>query len=239
MASCGISRAIGVLLTLLLPSTSTFGTDSTCMASRPRDSTDMLAAGRGYQPVRKRSVPEAPEDASLVGAARDGDRGAFGRLYDLYARMVHGVLLARVPTGEVDDLVQDVFMMALRRLSTLRESGSFGAWLAAIARNLANDYHRRSVLADSTSTEDIGSGNTGGDDQVLATAILDVIRSLPAAYRETLILRLVEGMTGPEIAARTGMTQGSVRVNLHRGMQQLRAKLSSCQGSDRPQQETR
>jgi RNA polymerase sigma-70 factor (ECF subfamily) len=50
--------------------------------------------------------------------------------------------------------------------------------------------------------------------------------SLSESYRETLILRLVEGMTGPEIAARTGMTHGSVRVNLHRGMEQLRAKLN-------------
>ena len=50
--------------------------------------------------------------------------------------------------------------------------------------------------------------------------------SLSETYRETLILRLVEGMTGPEIAARTGMTHGSVRVNLHRGMEQLRAQLS-------------
>jgi RNA polymerase sigma-70 factor, ECF subfamily len=209
------------------------------MASRPRDSVDMLAAGLGYRPVRKGSVSEVSEDESLVGAARDGDRGAFGRLYDLYARMVHGVLLARVPLGEVDDLVQDVFMMALRRLSTLREPGSFGAWLAAIARNLANDYHRRSVpedrLADNASTGDIGPGNTGGDLQDLAIAILDAIRSLPPAYRETLILRLVEGMTGPEIAARTGMTQGSVRVNLHRGMQQLRAKLSPNPTSGREQ----
>jgi RNA polymerase sigma-70 factor, ECF subfamily len=49
---------------------------------------------------------------------------------------------------------------------------------------------------------------------------------LPEAYRETLILRLVEGMTGPEIAARTGLSHGSVRVNLHRGMQQLREKLA-------------
>ena len=164
------------------------------MASRPRDSADTLAAGLGYRPVRKQSVLEVSEDASLVGAARDGDRGAFGRLYDLYARMVHGVLLARVPTGEVDDLVQDVFMLALRRLSTLRETGSFGAWLAAIARNLANDYHRRSVpedqLADCVSTEDAGPGNTSGDHQDLATAILDAIRSLPPAYRETLILVL-------------------------------------------------
>ena len=61
--------------------------------------------------------------------------------------------------------------------------------------------------------------------------------SLPDAYRETLILRLVEGMTGPEIAARTGMTHGSVRVNLHRGMEQLRAKLSGDPRLDRPEQE--
>ena len=80
-----------------------------------------------------------------MAAAQDGDRAAFGQLYERYARMVHGVLLARVPVGDVDDLVQDVFMRALRRLSTLRETASFGAWLAAIARNVANDYHRRSV----------------------------------------------------------------------------------------------
>ena len=159
-----------------------------------------------------------------------GDRAAFGRLYDRYARMVHGVLLAKVPIGEVDDLVQDVFLLALRRLSTLREIGSFGAWLAAIARNRANDFHRRSVpedqLADDTSENDIERASISADHHSPAAAILDAIRALPDAYRETLILRLVEGMTGPEIAARTGLTHGSVRVNLHRGMQQLRAKLS-------------
>lgn len=58
-----------------------------------------------------------------------------------------------------------------------------------------------------------------------ALVALEAIRSLPEAYRETLILRLVEGMTGPEIAARTGLTPASVRVNLHRGMKHLRAKL--------------
>ena len=75
-----------------------------------------------------------------------------------------------------------------------------------------------------------------------AAAILDAIRALPDAYRETLILRLVEGMTGPEIAARTGLTHGSVRVNLHRGMQQLRAKLSanpSSQGHELQKPKTR
>jgi len=58
-----------------------------------------------------------------------------------------------------------------------------------------------------------------------ANEILELIRDLPEAYRETLVLRLVEGMTGPEIAERTGLTPASVRVNLHRGMKQLREKL--------------
>jgi RNA polymerase sigma-70 factor (ECF subfamily) len=216
------------------------------MASGAGDQVD-LAAGLESRPVREQSAPEIAEDAVLVSAARDGDRAAFGRLYDRYARMVHGVLLAKAPVGEVDDLVQDVFLLALRRLSTLREAGSFGAWLAAIARNLANDYHRHSVpedqLGDDASENEIERGNIRRDDQIsddqsAAVAILDVIRTLPDAYRETLILRLVEGMTGPEIAARTGLTHGSVRVNLHRGMQQLRAKLSPSASSDEPGQAT-
>jgi len=84
------------------------------------------------------------EDTLLVEAARGGDRSAYGRLYDRHARMVHGILLARVPPGEVDDLVQDVFLQALPRLNSLRDAARFGAWLAAIARNRANDYYRRS-----------------------------------------------------------------------------------------------
>jgi RNA polymerase sigma-70 factor (ECF subfamily) len=213
------------------------------MALTSRDRVDLLASGPGTSPVKGQSVTDASECAMLVGAARDGDRAAFGRLYHRYARMVHGVLLAKVPLGEVDDLVQDVFMIALRRLCTLRETGSFGAWLAAIARNRSNDYHRRSVpedqLAEDSLDQDIGSRNASGEADGPAAAILDAVKSLPAAYKETLILRLVEGMTGPEIAARTGMTHGSVRVNLHRGMQQLRAKLSSTPDRNGPQQETR
>ena len=58
-----------------------------------------------------------------------------------------------------------------------------------------------------------------------ALHLLGMVRSLPAAYRETLVLRLVEGFTGPEIAERTGLTAASVRVNLHRGMKLLREKL--------------
>ena len=179
------------------------------------------------------SASESPNESSLVNAARDGDRAAFGGLYARYARMVHGILLARIPPGDVDDLVQDVFLRALPRLHTLRDVGRFGGWLAAIARNCANDYHRRSRPSQSLSDQEAEGAISDGVREREAAAILEVVRRLPETYRETLILRLVEGMTGPEIAARTGLTEGSVRVNLHRGMQQLRQKLgSTARGSE-------
>jgi RNA polymerase sigma-70 factor (ECF subfamily) len=58
-----------------------------------------------------------------------------------------------------------------------------------------------------------------------ARLLLTEVRRLPEAYRETLVLRFVEGLTGPEIAELTGLTPGSVRVNLHRGVELLRARL--------------
>jgi RNA polymerase sigma-70 factor (ECF subfamily) len=170
-------------------------------------------------------------DDALVHAAQQGDRAAFGLLYARYSRMVHGILLARVPFSDVDDLVQDVFLQALPRLTDLRDVSHFPGWLASIARNRATDFHRRvkaneefdenssSVLSESPST------NHSSHSSAEAHAVLDAIRSLPEVYREPLILRLVEGLTGPEIAARTGLTHGSVRVNLHRGMLQLREIL--------------
>ena len=54
---------------------------------------------------------------------------------------------------------------------------------------------------------------------------MDAIAALPEAYRETLMLRFVAGLSGPEIAERTGLTHGSVRVNLHRGVALLRERM--------------
>ncbi len=174
------------------------------------------------------AVGEFSENSRLVASARDGNRAAFGELYARYARMVHGILLARVPLEDVDDLVQDVFLLALRRLSTLREPAAFGGWLATIARNRSNDFHRR-TREISELPENLAGHNPEVPE---ALAALAAIRTLPEAYRETLILRLVEGMTGPEIAARTHLTPASVRVNLHRGMKQLREKLGRSQGHE-------
>ena len=165
---------------------------------------------------------ESPE-AALVAAVRAGDRDAFARLYESFAPLVHGVLLARVPYDEVSDLVQDVFLVAFRKLESLRDATRFGPWVAMIARNRAMDFHRRR-----RETEELRDEVARGACHVAeAREALEVIRSLPEAYRETLVLRLVEGMTGPEIAERTGLQPASVRVNLHRGMKLLRERLGA------------
>lgn len=169
---------------------------------------------------------ETPIEITLVRAVLEGDRDGFSKLYDLYAPLVHGILLARVPRAEVDDLVQDIFLHAFKKLHTLRDGAAFGPWIAMIARNRAVDFHRRS-----RATVEITDDLRGSDKQeARAAEILELIRSLPDAYRETLVLRLVEGMTGPEIAVRTGLTAASVRVNLHRGMKLLREKLGFTEG---------
>ena len=173
------------------------------------------------RPVTDRAAIQAAEDAALIEDVREGRPGAFDRLYARYARMVHGILLARVSRPEAEDLVQDVFLTVHRRLHTLREVRAFGGWLAMIARNRAMDHVRR----EPSHVELPEDAAAPGSDDAEAFEALDAIRALPEAYREPLMLRLVEGLTGPEIALRTGLTPGSVRVNLHRGMALLRHAL--------------
>ena len=177
----------------------------------------LMEGGRREAEAAAAAAPEA----ALVASARAGDREAFARLYDLYAPLVHGVLLARVPYDEVGDLVQDVFLVAFLKLGSLRDAGRFGPWVAMIARNRATDFHRRAHATEELREE---IAHTDGR-EAEAAEVLEIVRSLPEAYRETLVLRLVEGMTGPEIAARTGLQPASVRVNLHRGMKLLRERL--------------
>lgn len=164
------------------------------------------------------------DDVSLlVLAAMSGDHDAFGQLYRRFGRAVQGVLMARLPHDTAEDLVQDVFLNAYRRLRDLREPAAFGGWVCTMARRLATDHYRRhqptETLVDSVAAPD------KPDVVAEARRIVEIIHTLPEAYRETLILRLVEGHSGQEIADLTGLSAGSVRVNLHRGFRLLRERL--------------
>lgn len=156
----------------------------------------------------------------LVAAARGGDRAAFTGLYERFHRVVHAIALARVAACDAGDVVQDVFADAWRKLPRLREPAAFPGWITAIARNRATDAARRRhtiELAADLAVEP--------PPRAEAAAALQAIRALPDTYREALILRLVEGLSGPEIAEHTGMSPDSVRVHLHRGMKLLRERL--------------
>lgn len=177
--------------------------------------------------AHRRSV-SAPElrDAGvgeLVVAARAGSRAAFATLYEKFHRAIHAVALARVAACDAGDVVQDVFAEAWARLDGLREPAAFPGWIMTMARNRAIDRaRRRGPTIDAEADRAIAPVPTAE-----AHAALRAIRALPEAYRETLLMRLVEGLTGPEIAEKTGLTPESVRVNLHRGMKLLREKLEA------------
>jgi RNA polymerase sigma-70 factor (ECF subfamily) len=174
--------------------------------------------------------PVDAAEAELVRRARRGDRAAFADLYDDYASMVHGILISMVTAQDAKDLVQDVFLSALRAIEGLERDDRFGPWVATIARNRAKDAYKSRTpevgldeVLDPAAPETHAEQPAGEDEE--AERVFAVVRDLPEAYRETLCLRLVEGLTGPEIATRTGLTHGSVRVNLHRGMKLLRERL--------------
>src|SRR4051812_23293756 len=85
------------------------------------------------RPTDSFGAPDAVTAA--VRALATGDADAFAAVYAAYSRMVHAILVGRIPRVDVDDLVQDVFLLAFTRIRELRDAAAFGGWLAAIARN--------------------------------------------------------------------------------------------------------
>jgi RNA polymerase sigma-70 factor (ECF subfamily) len=159
-----------------------------------------------------------------VAGARKNEREAFGRLHGHFSRMVHAIIVTKVPAAEASDLTQDVFVVMLSKLSGLEDDYAFPAWLMELARNRAARFHRDRPRTESLEDVDEAAApdRSGWPD---AKKVLNALKQLPEAYAETLAMRLIEGLNGPDIAERTGLTPGSVRVNLHRGMAMLREKL--------------
>ena len=162
------------------------------------------------------------EIAEWVRAAQAGSPEAFGKLHRRFVALVHGVLLSRFRPAVAEELTQECFLIAFQKLPQLRDALKFGPWIAAIARRL-----KAQERSECTSEEGIDIADTRQNPESSAEAerILIAIHQLPMAYREALVLRLVEGMDGAEIAAAIGLSPESVRVNLHRGLKKLRELL--------------
>src|ERR1043165_8931111 len=122
-------------------------------------------------------------DAATVLAAPAGDERAFEALYRRYARVVHWILLSRLPASEVEDLVQEVFLTALNKLKSLREPAAFPGWIASIARNRATAPIRR-MTPEEELDDRVPSRSSSAADRAEAKRALMAIQSLPDAYRE-------------------------------------------------------
>ena len=174
----------------------------------------------------------------LVRRAQRGEREAWSELYANFARTVHGIALAIAGPRHADDVTQDVFCSVFMALPTLREPQALPGFVCSAARNAAHDALRRQrrrpgeQASDAQRPDELParepSPAAAAADRELAERVLAVIQGLPVAYRETLVLRLVAGLTGEQIAERTGLTHGSVRVNLTRGMALLRPRLQEA-----------
>lgn len=169
----------------------------------------------------------------VVQRAQRGDREACAGLYAEFARTVHAIVLAHVGAGFADDVTQEVFCSVFASLATLRDPAAFPAFVCTAARNAARSALRQKRRAPRQESPDgLAAGgpspSASAEQREAAERVHAVIATLPEAYRETLLLRLVAGLSGAEIAARTGLTHGSVRVNLTRGMALLRPLLQEA-----------
>jgi RNA polymerase sigma-70 factor (ECF subfamily) len=175
-------------------------------------------------------------DTALVSRARSGDRAAFEELVRRTSRLVFARLY--LDTGSADraeDLLQETYLLACRSLRKLVDPAGFRPWLLSIAHNVLIDSFRKDARRKSRTT---------GSDYSLATVadtglspeetaerdetrqrVLSVLRSLPEEYRMPLSLRYLAGADYETIGEQLGLTNGSLRGLLHRGLKMLRDRL--------------
>lgn len=182
--------------------------------------------------------PRNPSDAELARKALAGDRAAFGELVERHARRVVTLAYAMVRDREkARDLAQEAFLEAFQALSSLREPGRFGAWLAGIARRRCIYAIRRerraaralAVRASEPRVEPPGpEGAASRSDE--EARLLEALGRLSRRYREVLVLRHFEGKSYAEIAEMLDLTVATVEKRLTRARNKLREALETKDG---------
>ncbi len=177
-------------------------------------------------------------DESLVNRSRNGDRSAFEELIRRTGKLVFARLyLETGNTHEAEDLTQETFLAAFRKISQLSDAKTFRAWLMAIAHSVLIDSGRRksrlkrqagkvnvdlpSERSDAAMTPS-ESAERGDECQ----RVLSILRSMPQEYRQPLTLRYLTGADYETIGRELGLTNGSLRGLLHRGLAMLREELN-------------
>ncbi|MDB5312954.1 MAG: polymerase sigma factor, sigma-70 family, partial [Gemmataceae bacterium] len=176
-------------------------------------------------------------DTALVLRAREGDRAAFEELIRRTSRLVFARLY--LDTGSVhraEDLCQETLLLAYRSLRRLTDPARFRPWLLAIAGNVLIDATRRDTRlkraapppSDTplSAVPAVGpSPDEAAEREELRGRVLAVLRSLPEEYRLPITLRYITGADYDTIGLQLGLTNGSLRGLLHRGLKMLRDRL--------------
>ena len=182
-------------------------------------------------------------DTTLVKRAQTGDRPAFELLVRRCSRLVYARLY--LDTGDshhAEDLLQETLLTAFRTLGQLSQPDKFRPWLLRIAQNAAIDAARRDGRKKRTPEFDELKQRQDAmvvlrpDEQVekdeMRQKVLAILRSLPEEYRLPLTLRFLVGADYETIQAQMGLSNGSLRGLLHRGVQRLRAEMLKELGED-------
>lgn len=177
-------------------------------------------------------------DVSLVLEAQRGNRSAFEELVRRTSRLVYARLYLETGNAHLaEDLTQETFLQAVRKLKTLQQAAQFRSWLMRIADNTAIDAARsrnrqkraEPPRAPSEWLDQVaGNGRSPADiasDREEHDKMLALLRSLPENYREPLMLRYFGGADYESMEVQLGLTNGALRGTLHRGLKMLRDKL--------------
>lgn len=176
------------------------------------------------------------DDAELVRRARAGDAAAFGELVSRHEARVLRLVRGMVPGPDAEDVAQDAFLKAWRKLPEFDERARFYTWIYRIAANTALDwrkrerYRRHGALPETAEGDDAlpsegPDARTSAQRRELAAAIDAAVARLPDHYHRIVVLREVEGLSYEEISETLGISKGTVESRLFRARERLREAL--------------
>ncbi|MGE5182572.1 MAG: RNA polymerase sigma factor [Acidobacteriota bacterium] len=174
---------------------------------------------------------QAGTDRELVEASRRGDRAAFAQIIERYHRAVYAVAFSGVRDRALaDDLAQDTFVAAWRRLHELRESRKLPAWLCGITRNLARDARkraRRETLGEIGDVVDTTTPYEAMSEAQCERLVATALGHVPDVYREPLVLYYYEERSVEDVARSLGISAATTNKRLSRGRRYLAERVAT------------
>lgn len=166
-------------------------------------------------------------DAELIERWRRGDELAAAELVRRHARAVARFLGAAGAGDDVEDLVQEAFYRAFRKIDGFRGGASFRTWVMSIGSNALKDLRRKSrrrpmVALDEQEIPDHRSPHEDAVGRETEQRLQNGVHGLPPMQRDVFLLRALEGLEYDEIAAALGTTPGAARVHYHHAVQRLK-----------------